>query len=77
MRLDSDGLNRLVQRTEGVSPAFIRELLRKAALLAVLPADGEAGRDGIVVEGRHLDLAMHELVLDGGELTRHLLGAAG
>jgi hypothetical protein len=77
MRLDSDGLDRLVQRTEGVSPAFIRELLRKAALLAVLPADGEAGQDGIVVDGRHLDLAMHELVLDGGELTRHLLGAAG
>jgi hypothetical protein len=77
MRLDSDGLDRLVQRTEGVSPAFIRELLRKAALLAVLPAQGAAGQDGIVVEGRHLDLAMHELVLDGGALTRHLLGAAG
>jgi ATPase family associated with various cellular activities (AAA) len=77
MRLDGDGLDRLVQRTEGVSPAFIRELLRKAALLAVLPADGPAGQDGIVVEDRHLEHAMHELVLDGGELTRHLLGAAG
>jgi hypothetical protein len=77
MRLDSDGLDRLVQRTEGVSPAFIRELLRKAALLAVLPAQGASGQEGILVEDQHLDLAMHELVLDGGELTRHLLGAAG
>jgi ATP-dependent 26S proteasome regulatory subunit len=80
LRLDADGLDRLVQRTEGVSPAFIRELLRKAALLAVLPTgrsgsqDGEI--DGIVVTDQHLDQAMHELVLDGGELTRRLLGAA-
>jgi hypothetical protein len=77
MRLDADGLARLVQRTEGVSPAFIRELLRKAALLAVLPTQGAAAQDGILVEDQHLNLAMQELVLDGGELTRHLLGAAG
>jgi AAA+ superfamily predicted ATPase len=81
LRLDAGGLDRLVQRTEGVSPAFIRELLRKAALLAVLPwdrsGDGDGTSDAIVVEGPHLDQAMHELVLDGGELTRHLLGAAG
>jgi hypothetical protein len=63
-----------------VSPAFIRELLRKAALLAVLPPDSSADGDGssgeIVVEPQHLDRALHELVLDGGELTRRLLGAA-
>jgi hypothetical protein len=62
-----------------VSPAFIRELLRKAALLAVLPPDSSADGDGssgeIVVEPQHLDRALHELVLDGGELTRRLLGA--
>jgi ATP-dependent 26S proteasome regulatory subunit len=65
-----DGLDRLVARTEGVSPAFIRELLRKAALLAVGPGEE------IVVEDRHLDQALHELVVGGGELTRRLLGAA-
>jgi ATP-dependent 26S proteasome regulatory subunit len=73
LRLDADELDRLVQRTEGVSPAFIRELLRKAALLAALPTTGAAG-DGIVVEDQHLDDAMHELVLDGGDLTSRLLG---
>jgi hypothetical protein len=81
LRLDPEGLDRLVQRTEGVSPAFIRELLRKAALLAVLPPGGpgsqDGGTDAIVVTDRQLDQAMHELVLDGGELTRRLLGAAG
>ena len=73
LRLDADELDRLVQRTEGVSPAFIRELLRKAALLAALPTPG-AGDDGIVVEDQHLDDAMRELVLDGGDLTSRLLG---
>jgi hypothetical protein len=77
--LDADGLDRLVQRTEGVSPAFIRELLRKAALLAVLPTGGSGDEDGVMdtiaVTDQHLDQAMHELVLDGGELTRRLLGA--
>jgi ATP-dependent 26S proteasome regulatory subunit len=81
VRVDGDDLDRLVQRLEGVSPAFIRELLRKAALLAVLPADGSTDGDGasgeIVVEPRHLDQDIHELVLDGGDLTRRLLGAAG
>jgi ATP-dependent 26S proteasome regulatory subunit len=62
-------LDRLVERTEGVSPAFIRELLRKAALLAV-DGDGE-----IVVEDRHLDQALLELVVEGGDLTRRLLAA--
>jgi hypothetical protein len=29
------------------------------------------------VEHQHLDRALHELVLDGGVLTKRLLGAAG
>jgi hypothetical protein len=74
--LDADGLDRLIQQTEGVSPAFIRELLRKAALLAVLPTGGSGDRDGvtdtIIVTDQQLDQAMHELVLDGGEPTKRL-----
>ncbi len=60
---------RVVDQTEGVSAAFLRELLRKAALLA---ADDH---DPIVVEDRHVDAALHELVVDGGALTTRLLGA--
>lgn len=62
-------VDRYVERTEGTSGAFIRELLRKAALFA---AD-EAGE--LRVEDRHLDQAMHDLVVLGGELTQKLLGA--
>jgi hypothetical protein len=56
-----------VQRTEGTSAAFIREMMRKAALFA---ADESSDR----VEDKHLDEAVHELVVEGGSLTRKLLG---
>lgn len=58
-----------VKRTEGASPAFIRELMRKAALFA---ADESSDH----VEDRHLDEAIHELVVEGGALTQNLLGFA-
>jgi SpoVK/Ycf46/Vps4 family AAA+-type ATPase len=64
-------MDHVIARTEGASAAFIRELLRKAALLA---AD-ETG-SAIFVTDRHLDEALRELMLGGGELTGVLLGAA-
>lgn len=60
----------LVAQTEGVSAAFMRELMRKAAVFAA-----DEGPE-LVVEDRHLREALHELVVEGGELTRRLLGAA-
>jgi ATPase family associated with various cellular activities (AAA) len=69
LELDVPSLEPYVARTEGASGAFIRELLRKAALFA---ADGS---DGIVVQDRHLDEALHELLVEGGILTKSLLGA--
>lgn len=58
-----------IKRTAGASGAFISELMRKAALFAA--PDG----DPIVVEDRHLDEAMHEMVVAGGSLTKSLLGS--
>jgi hypothetical protein len=59
-----------VERTAGASAAFIRELLRKAALFAA--DDGEE----LEVKAKHFDEALHEMVVEGGELTKSLLGAA-
>ena len=56
-----------VRRTEGASAAFIREMMRKAALFA-------ADESSDTVEDRHLDEAIHELVVEGGSLTQRLLG---
>ena len=59
-----------IERTSGASAAFIRELLRKAALFA---AD-DGGE--IEVKAKHFDDALHEMVVQGGDLTKRLLGAA-
>lgn len=67
--LKGDDLAPRIARTEGVSAAFIRELLRRAALFAA-----DAGR-GTAVDEEHLKEALHELLVDGGPLTRSLLGA--
>lgn len=69
LSIRGDDLAPLIERTEGVSAAFIRELLRRAALFAA-----DAGR-GTEVGGEHLKEALHELLIDGGPLTRSLLGA--
>jgi hypothetical protein len=69
LNLSIADLQTFVRRTEGVSAAFIRELLRRAAVFA---ADET---DPIQVIDRHVDEALHELVVAGGELTKSLLGA--
>ncbi|HEY5943936.1 MAG TPA: hypothetical protein VIV40_00515 [Kofleriaceae bacterium] len=45
-------------------------MLRKAALFAA--DDGEA----LELKAKHFDEALHEMVVEGGDLTRSLLGAA-
>ena len=63
-------LDRWVVQTEGASPAFIAELLRKAALFAA-----ERGETlPMKVRNTDFDNAIKELVLFGGDLTQKLLG---
>lgn len=64
--------NTFIARTAGVSGAFIRELLRKAAVFAA-EDDGEAA---LLVRDRHLEDALTELLIAGGPLTQSLLGAS-
>ncbi|MCC6676119.1 MAG: 26S protease regulatory subunit [Phycisphaerales bacterium] len=59
---------RLVSRTAGASAAFIKELIRRATLLACIDGSPTIG-DG------HMDEALRELVL-AGALTKKLLGFA-
>ena len=60
----------LFGQTQGVSATFIRELMRKAALFA---ADESHESVDIVVEDRHVEEALKELMFEGGELN----GACG
>ena len=44
---------------------------------ALFSADESHEREAIVVEDCHVDEALKELVFEGGELTKRLLGASG
>jgi len=57
----------LVEQTDGASPAFLRELVRRASLLAAVAGDSPL-RDS------HFEGALRELEA-GGRLTRSILGA--
>ena len=61
----------VIERTEGVTAAFLKELLRKAALLSCEddPTDGP-----IRVTDAHLDAALDQLLDTRNQLTRILLG---
>lgn len=71
LRMELSDPEGLVARTEGVSPAFIRELLRKAAVYAAEETDGDA----LVVRDRHIEEGLTEVIVAGGSLTQSLLGA--
>jgi hypothetical protein len=66
LTLDGVDFARYVEKTDGASPAYIKELLRKAALLAAI-----AGSNAVKPE--HLDAAMTELEA-GGELAKRIVG---
>jgi SpoVK/Ycf46/Vps4 family AAA+-type ATPase len=70
---DADGRRRLLELVadlERTSPAFIRELLRRAALEAA----EQSGDGALQVSDTHLRTALDELRRAGGELTQTLLG---
>ena len=68
LSLKLEQTDKFIERTKGASPAFIKELFRKAALFA---ADDS---NPIEVRDKHVDEALHELVVQGGDLTKSLLG---
>jgi ATPase family associated with various cellular activities (AAA) len=70
--LDDVDLDAVIARTEGVTAAFLKELLRKAALLAA-EADG-SGEGAIRVTDAHLTTALDQLLASRSQLTRVLLG---
>lgn len=70
LTLKVERLDEFIHKMDGVSAAFIRELLRKAAVFAATETDGE-----LVVSDQHIDEALGELLVAGGTLTQSLLGA--
>jgi hypothetical protein len=66
--LPDDVVAETVRRTDGVSGAFIKELMRRSAQFHLERAD--SGR----VELRDVEAALNEMLFTGGSLNRKLLG---
>ncbi|TGQ07982.1 ATP-dependent Clp protease adaptor ClpS [Mesorhizobium sp. M2E.F.Ca.ET.219.01.1.1] len=67
----SDGIvSEAVARTKGVSAAFIKELMRRAAQASIMQGDGEA------VTSQDLAEALDDMLFTGGRLNVRLLGGA-
>jgi AAA+ superfamily predicted ATPase len=61
----------IVSRTKGVSPAFIKELMRRCAQFQIELSCGE------VLTQQAVDAALEEMLFTGGTLNRRLLGGEG
>jgi hypothetical protein len=64
-------LDLFARQTDGASPAYIKELLRRAAVLAAVEAGKAEG--ALKVTAAHLEQATEELS-EGGRLARRILG---
>jgi len=86
--IDLAGPERVIERTEGVTASFLKELIRKAALLACEDGTGSGARPGgravaetgqaapIRVTDDHMTAALDQLLDTRSQLTRVLLGGA-
>jgi hypothetical protein len=71
LSVDTSGLDDVLARTEGVTASFLKELLRRAALLAATrDGDGE-----LAVSADDLSAALDELLDTRNAMTRVLLGS--
>jgi len=68
LSLSSGLIDTIAERTEGASPAFIKELLRRIAQHHL-----ESGNHSDVSSAT-VDSALHEMLFSGGVLNKRLLG---
>jgi ATP-dependent 26S proteasome regulatory subunit len=69
--VDDPTVARLVQKTDGVSAAFIKEVVRRSIQFCIARHGNER------LETVDIDLALDEMLYGGGTLNRNLLGAGG
>ena len=74
LRINEASLDHAVERSEGMTAAFLKELLRRAALNSASATDAPA-HEPLTVADEHLDAALDELLAERGAMTRTLLGA--
>jgi hypothetical protein len=72
--IDESNLDQVLRRTEGVTASFLKELLRRAAVLAAARSEGDEPVP-LHVAATDLDDAVDELLDTRNSMTRVLLGA--
>jgi hypothetical protein len=72
--VDESRLDDVLARTEGVTASFLKELLRRAAVLAAEDATGGDSGMSLRVSADHLDAALDDLLDTRNAMTRVLLG---
>src|SRR3712207_270649 len=60
LEVDDSRLNSVLERTEGVTASFLKELLRRAAVLAADATDGTSPTTGLRVTAEQLDAALED-----------------
>jgi AAA+ superfamily predicted ATPase/ATP-dependent Clp protease adapter protein ClpS len=70
LKLSDKIVGEAVARTKGVSAAFIKELMRRAAQTSIMRGDGE------IVTSKDLAEALDDMLFTGGRLNVRLLGGA-
>jgi hypothetical protein len=68
--LDTALIEEAVQRTEGASAAFIKELMRRVAQASLVRSDGAA------IDSSDISEAIDDMLFAGGRLNVRLLGGA-
>ncbi len=76
VEVDETRLDSVLERTEGVTASFLKELLRRAAVVAAesAPSANGAPADRLRVTADQLDAALEELMDTRNAMTRTLLG---
>jgi ATP-dependent 26S proteasome regulatory subunit len=69
-------LGAVLQRTEGVTASFLKELMRRCALAAAEECRPSTNETRLVIDDRHFQAALDELLDDNHQLTRRIIGGA-
>jgi AAA+ superfamily predicted ATPase len=72
--MSASGMDSVIARTEGMSAAFLKELLRKAALLSAESEPASDDGSAIRVTDEHMATALDHLLDERSKVTRAMLG---
>jgi hypothetical protein len=74
--IDQLDIQRWVERTDGASPAFLEELVKRGIIIAAERIDADRSDTPLDLTDADFDQAIHELVVFGGTLNSNVLGFA-